>query len=309
VTSQDKVHETSISVDQLAVSELDGGAEIQLRVKVSCSDFCDLRGSTVNIIAPDESVTEVLLTGFNGAENVAGDFVVTAPKEQGTYTWTAVFPEQENAGILHLESSAPRSFDFKPHGISIAVWDVPFPALLGAKFKAKVGVRCSADCKLTGKAVEIFDGEGGKVATERLGDVSWPGTDALYWAEVELEAPGTEGYFQWTVKFPRPELEAAHEPASYVLGFATAKPPEHLVTVSVIDKDSGTPMGNVEVNLHPYTGRTDELGVATVGVPKGHYDVYVSAPGKKIFRMPVEVAGDAAVTAELVSVLPDLEMM
>jgi hypothetical protein len=308
VTSQVKVHETSISIGQIALTELDAGADIQLRVRLSCSDFCDLRGKIVNIIAPDASVKELLLTGFNGAENVVDDFVVKVPNEPGSYTWTAVFPEQENGGILHLESSAPLSFDFKPHGISMAVWDVPSPLVVDTTFTVKVGVRCSTDCRLTDKKIEIYDQEGGKVATETLGTIPWPNTDALYWAEAQLQAPGTEGYYQWTVKFPKPDLEPRHQEATYTLGFATARPPEHLVTVEVIDNDTKTPIANAHVVLHPYWGDTDEHGVAKIGVTKGHHELYISESGKKAFRMAVEVASDVAIKAELLGVPPDLEM-
>jgi hypothetical protein len=308
VTGQVKVHETSISVDQIAHTELDAGAEIELRVKLSCSDFCNLRGKTVNIIAPDETVTELSLTGFNGAENTADDFVVKVPDTAGSYAWTAVFPEQEDDGISHLESSAPFSFAFKPHGIGTAVWDVPLPVVVNTKFAPKIGVRCSAGCNLTGKTIEIYDHEGGKVATGTLGGVPWPDTDALYWVELELEAPGVEGYYEWSVRFPEPDLEPPHQAVSYTLGFATARPPEHRVTVEVLDKDTQTPIVNAAVVLHPYSGRTDQRGFVAIAVPKGHYDIYISESGKKVFRTPVDVAGDVATKAELLTVAPDLEM-
>jgi hypothetical protein len=60
----------------------------------------------------------------------------------------------------------------------------------------------------------------------------------------------------------------------------TASPPDHVVTVEVIDKDSKTPLSNAFVTLlpsggFPYRNRTDDAGVARVSVPKGAYKLYI----------------------------------
>ncbi len=308
MTSQGKMHATNISISQIGVAELEAGAELQLRVRLSCEDYCDLRGTIVNLIAPDASQKELAVTGFNGAENEVDDFVVQVPNELGTYTWTAVFPEQESNSILHQESKASVSFDFKPHGISMAVWDVPSPLVVGTPFTIKVGAKCSADCRLTDKKIEIYDHMGARVTTGTLGDVPWSGTSSLYWTEAKLVAPGTLGYYQWTVQFPQPEQEPRHQAATYTLGFATARPPEHMVTVEVIDDETKTPIADAHVVLHPYWGDTDAHGVTKIGVPKGHHDLYISASGKKAYRSAVEVSGDTTVKAELLNLPPDLEM-
>lgn len=294
-----QTHETSTSIGKTALTELDAGADITLKVRVSCSDFCDLRGKIVKIIDQDAVVQEIELTEFDGAENGADEFVVNVPNKPGSYTWTAVFPAQEKEGILHQESSAPFSFIFKPHAISIAIWDVPSPIAFGNEFRIKVGVKCSAECKLTDKKIEIYDHEGAEVATGTLGGVPWSGTTGLYWAEVELKSPGMEGYYTWEVKFPKPDLKLAHEEASYTFGFRTAEPPEHVVTVEVIDKDTKTPIKNAQVILHPYRGYTNDYGVAKVEVPKGNYGLYVSKNKYETFQTTVEVASDIAIKAEL----------
>ncbi len=303
-----KVHETHITITQIGIAELDAGADIRLRISLSCEDFCDLRGKVINLIAPDASEKELALTGFNGAENVADDLVVQVPNEPGSYTWTAVFPEQGSGNILHGKSSASLSFEFKPHGISMAVWDVPSPLVVGSAFTIKVGAKCSADCKLAGKKIEICNQDGVSVATGTLGDVPWSPTGALYWADVGLVAPTTEGFYQWTAKFPQPDLEPRHKEATYTLVFATVKPPECVVTAEVVDSDKA-PIANARVILHPYWGDTDEHGVAKVGVTKGHHDLYISASGKQTYQTVVEVASDMAVKAELVDVPTDPEMV
>ena len=112
-------------------------------------------------------------------------------------------------------------------------------------------------------------------------------------------APGTEGYYGLEARFLRPGLRLPHGEAAYSFGFKTARPPEHVVTVEVIDKASQTPITNADVLLYPYRGSTDKSGVARVSVSKGEHEVLVSAHDKQTFQTTVNVAGDMAIKAEL----------
>lgn len=296
-----QAHETNTHMIQLIPAEVDAGADIGLKVRLSCPHGCDLRGSIVRIVAQDAAVVkEIELIEFDETVNETEEFVVKAPIEPGEYTWTAVFPAQEKEGILHEESSAPLSFTVKPHTTSMAVWDMPSPVAFNAKLKIKVGVKCSAGCKLTDQGIEIYDHEGQKAATATLGGVPWPETSALYWTEVELDAPSVEGYYTLTAKFPKPDLELPHQEASHTFGFRTGKPAEHMVTVKVIDKDTKAPLKSAHVSLHPYRGYTDERGVTKLEVPKGEYELYVSKDDDYMtFQTTVEITDDASIKAEL----------
>ena len=108
--------------------------------------------------------------------------------------------------------------------------------------------------------------------------------------------------------FPKPNLELAHEEAFCTFAFGTAKQPEHVVTIEVMDKDTKTPIKNAQILLRPrlyrgsaYKSRTDEGGVARVSVPKGDYQLYVSREGKDTFLPAVKVAGDVTLKAELLT--------
>ena len=311
MTEEIESHETSTYMVEAAPSEVDARADIALKVEVSCPEARDLGGSMVRIVVQDGTrAKEVELSEFDGTVNHTDEFAVEAPIKPGEYTWIAVFPAQEKEGVLHKESSTPFSFTVKPHSTSIAVWGVPSPIALGDEFTIKVGVKCSAECKLTDKEIAVYGQKGKKVATGALGGVPWPGTSALYWAEMELEAPGVEGYHKWTVKFRKPDLELPHQDASYHFGFVTARQPEHVVTIEVISKATKTPIKNASVLLRPhiyrgyaYSSRTDSGGVAKLEVPKGKYKLDASKSDEyETFQTTVEITDDATVKAELVSV-------
>jgi hypothetical protein len=306
VTEEAEAHETNTEMIQSPPPEVDAGNNIPLKVKVSCPCACVLRGKTVRIVAQDSGVAkEVELTTFGEEINETDEFTVKAPTELGQCSWSAVFPAQEVGGVLHNESSTPVMFTVKAHSTSIAVWDVPSPIGFTGKFKIKVGAKCSAGCNLAGQEIRIYGQKGRKVATGELGDVPWPGTKALYWAEVELEAPGVQGYYRWRVKFPKAGLDLPHEEASHHFSFTTARPPEHVVTAEVIAQDAKTPVNNADVVLrpeggYPYRGQTDEGGVARLEVPTGEYTFYASKGGEyETFQATVAVTDDVTIKAEL----------
>lgn len=308
-----QAHDTNTSMVKAALAEVDAGSDIALKVKVLCSPVCNLVGKIVRIITEDSVVVkEVELTEFDGTVNETDEFVVNAPANPGGCQWAVVFPAQEKEGILHEESSAPFSFIVMPHATSVEVWDVPSPVAFGDEFRIKVGVKCSAECKLTGEKIEVYDDEGAKVATSTLGEVPWSNATAQSCAEVGLKAPSVEGRYRWTVKFPKPDLKLPHEGASCTFAFGAASHPEHVVTVEVIDDDTKAPVKNalVLVRTHVYRGityrsYTDDSGVAKLSVPKDEYQLCASGGGKEALEPMVRVDSDVTVKVELAVREPD----
>ena len=299
-----KVHETDISMAITAAAGYDVGSDVALKVKVVCPSKCNLQRGKVRITDGAGAILkEVELTSFDGEAYETGEFAIKAPTEPGEYTWTVIFAAQEKDCLLHEGSSMPFSFVARPHATSMAVWDVPSPVVLNADFNLKVGVGCSSACNLAGRAVEIYDHQGIKVAGCNLGDLPWSATGALYWVEAPLKAPAAGGCYQWTVKFPKPDLELAHEGTAHTFTFGTAEPPEHDVTVEVIDQNTGTPIRNADVTLHssgtPYGNRTDDAGIARLNVPKGEYHLYVYKRFYEDFQTTADISGDLSVKAEL----------
>lgn len=275
-----RVHELGVSWIETPPAEVKAGAHMAFNLGVSCSSGCDLTAGTVQITGQEAVVADgIELAEFDGEGNHTGQILVEAPLVPGEHTWIAVFPTQEKDGVLHQGSSAPFSFTVKPHATGIAVWDIPSPAVLGSAFTIKVGVNCLDNCDLTGKEIEVYNHEGDKVATASLRAAPYSDKVDLHWAEVELTAPGTEGYFQWQVIFPQPDLVIAHDQAAHTFGFTTAEPGECELTVEVVNQETNLPLKKAQVVLRPhlYRGSTDESGVVKLRLAKGEYQLTVLA--------------------------------
>ncbi len=84
-----------------------------------------------------------------------------------------------------------------PHVARVVAWGAPAAVERGRRFTIRVGVACSAGCRPDGWRVEVRDHEGEQRETAALGNDPWPGTDALYHAQVALTAPDAEGLYTW----------------------------------------------------------------------------------------------------------------
>jgi hypothetical protein len=301
VNEENQRHSTSTSMVELSSTQVDAGNDLMLKVKVECPFKCNLQNAKVRI-ADDSGVIikEIELTCFDGTVNETAEFSIKAPINPGEYTWNVLFEGEETTDLAHEESSAKFSFVVKPHTTSMVVWDVPSPIVWNDKFAIKVGVQCLAGCNLAGSVIEIYNHEQTPVARATLGDALLSATSPLHWAEVELQAPSTEGYYYWTARFAKPDLGLAHEGTRCEFAFGIVQPPEHVVTVEVIEKGEKTPIANAQVILHPYRGLTDEHGVAKISVTKGEYKLLIPRDEKHLkFRTTLNVASDIEIKAEL----------
>jgi hypothetical protein len=279
---------------------VDAGAEMTLRGKVSCSPSCDLRGHTLFI--KDEAgadAASVELTEFDGETNSTKEFALKAPVTAGGYTWSAMCPAVVTGGASYGEASTPISFTVTAHTAYVVAWDIPSNIVVGERFKMKVGIKCSTGCRLANNDFGIYDHEGTQVAVGTLSDKRWPGTAGLYVAEVELDAPASEGLYTWSLKSLQSGIGIPHADSSIDFGVRVVGHPEYVVTIETIDKVTQTPLSGARVVMHPYRVVTDEHGVARVRVAKGAYRLFVSQTNYLTFGLPVEVAADMTARAEL----------
>jgi hypothetical protein len=285
---------------EVSPSEVDAGADITLKGTVSCSPARDLRGKTLVIKDQDGTLAESIeLTAFDGETNETSEFVVKAPLRPGSYTWLAVCSAHTAAGLSYEETSAPFSFTVKPHSTQVVVWDAPSTIECGERFSIKFGVKCSAECRPDGWALEVRNHEGKKLAGAILNDAPWPDTAALYYSEVNLTAPDTEGLYAWEAKTTAPGLDVPHAGCVASFGVRVVPTPECVLTVEAIDMESQTPVKGAKVVVHPYRAFTDERGVAQVRIPKGEYRLFVSGKSYFPFRRDGEAETDIAIRAEL----------
>jgi hypothetical protein len=187
----------------------------------------------------------------------------------------------------------------EPHATRVVVWDTPPAIERGKRFAVRLGVACSARCPPAGWAVEVRDHDGELRTTSALSDEPWPGTDALYHAEVALTAPDAEGLYTWEAAALTDGADVAHAGGSARFGVRVVSPPACLLTVVAVDAESGDPVAGAKVAAHPYRAVTDARGVAEMRVPAGRYRLFVSGKRHAPFRFDGEVQADTTIRAEL----------
>jgi hypothetical protein len=112
-----------------------------------------------------------------------------------------------------------------------------------------------------------------------------------------VAAPEAEGEHVWTLQATVPE--GSHAPATASVRVIAVRPPEHRVTLAVIDKSSGAPLGDVELRMGVYRATANEAGIAHLEVPGGIYDVAAWKLGHEMLSRSVHVATDVSIQLEL----------
>jgi hypothetical protein len=295
-----RAHGQRTCVVEVSPGEVDAGAELTVTGRVSCPRGCDLRGQSISIRARDDTeLASAELTELDGEAYVTGPLVLRAPLEVGAHIYRAVLAAQEKDGVLHEETSTELCFAAKAHAASVNVWGLPSAIAAGERFRLKVGIKCSAGCKLSGRHLRIFDDEGAQVGAGSLLDDIWPGTSALYFADMEAEAPLTIGDHKWQVRIPGSDSGVPHAAASFIFAVKVVSPPDHEVTVEAFDSEKQTPIAGAHVLLHPYRAVTDESGMAKLKVAKGRYKLFISGFDYIAYENVIDVAADVTARAEL----------
>lgn len=295
----DELHGRITCAVDVSPEIVDAGGSLTLRCTVRCSPARDLSGHALSIRdRAGADVARVELTEPEGEANRTGAFVVKAPIEAGECRWLVVCPEVVKDGVSFSEGSAPLVITVKAHSATVLAWDVPSVIVVGARFRVKIGIKCSSECDLTGRAFGVFNHDGAPVAADALGG-RWSETTGLHGAEVELEAPAAEGLYTWSARIPESAAGVPHAEGSIAFGLRVVRPPEHCVTVAAVDRVTRAPLEGARVVMHPYHAATDGRGLAEVRVSKGDYTLFVTRPGYLTFGLPVEVSADMTATAEL----------
>lgn len=191
------------------------------------------------------------------------------------------------------------------HAVALTVWGVPPTTVAGERFAVTVGARCSAGCDLGSRALNLFDQDGSRAGTVVLGRTVWPGTEALYFAEVDAKAPLEAGSHPWEARMAGWEAEPPHAGGSFPLMVRVVPAPDCEVTVKVVDSETQTPIAAARVVMHPYRAVTGDSGIASIRIAKGQYDMLVSRSRYLPVCVSVEVSADMTTTTTLDADQPD----
>jgi methionine-rich copper-binding protein CopC len=292
MTAGAPAHETVIAAEEPA--EIAAGTEFVMTVRVSCPDRCDLSSLPIEVLTPD-NVTLTVKPALDDAAGATHRVVLKAPLQAGQHVWHVSCPAHESGGRHHDAAQLRVPVQIRPHETSLAVWSVPSPVVTDRPFAIKVGAKSSAGCDLTGMPIAVCDAAGTVLASGVLGDTPWPGTSALYWTEVALTAPAEAGMFVWSVAFAASNLALAHHGSSSRFNIAIVDPPEHRLTVKVVEQDTATPVENAQVRLGSYRAATGGSGIAELVLPKGSYDLNVWKSGYEVPPTTITLDADLAV--------------
>jgi hypothetical protein len=189
--------------------------------------------------------------------------------------------------------------------ISLAVWDVPMPAVAGETFSIKVGAKSASGRALTGCRVEVSDSTGAVVATGTLGAAPWPETEALYWAALSIPAPAQQQFSEYAVSLmPNPGEPAHHAVATRFTVAATAKP-EYKLTVKVTEQTTAAALEGVEIRLGSFRARTNAAGQAKLQVCRGEYRLQLCRTAHIAPAKPINIDGDTNIELTMVHVPED----
>ncbi len=307
-----QTHSTIIELAEPVPSEVPVGSDLVLQVKVSCPAGCDLSGMPLTVSGPDAEVMTIEpITGDDRAadasprDDALRAIALRTPQQVGEQAWSIRFPAHASEEVVHEECMLPVCVRTRPHATSLAVWEIPSPVVMGERLRIKVGAKSSSGCELKGKTILISDQASTVLAQGSLQDAPWPGTSALYWTEIEVPAPEQEGMFWCSVTFAAADIETPHEQSSSKFSVVIVRPPEHRLTVEVLEKESKAPIEDAQVRLGAYGAATDPSGRAEVALPKGTYDLTVWKVGYEAPGTSVDIHDDVSVQVEAVIVPPE----
>jgi hypothetical protein len=305
MTAVAAAHATVITVEDPA--EVAAGAEFVLTVLVSCPAGCDLSGIPIEVRAPDSATATVPPADPPGEARegpadiaVARRIALKAPLRVGEHVWRLSCAAHKTGGWHHDASLLRVPVRVRPHETSLAVWAIPSPVVTSRPFAIKVGAKSAAACDLTGVPIAVRDAGGTMLAGGVLGDTPWPGTSSLYWAELTLIAPAEAGMFSWSVEFAAADLALPHQGSSSRFSIAIVDPPEHRLTIKVVEQETASPVAHAQVRLGAYRATTDGSGLAQLMVPKGAYDLDVWKSGYDAPTASIVIDADLAVEIVMV---------
>lgn len=256
--------------------DVDAGSKLTLEAVAECPEDYDLSGDPISFHdAAGREMGSAPLTALDG-NRFGAEITLTAPTQLGDHRYSAVLVPAEGEGFAHAGARAEAICSVKAHGAHLNVWDIPATLTAGEAFTFRVGIKCSCGCNLANRAFVVRDEHGSTVASGMLGSEVWPGTDAVYYAEVQAQAPADISLHQWMVESAGSDSGIAHAPGSVPMRVRTVAAPDQEIRIEAIDRESRAPLKGIKLMVGPYRATTGEDGVARMKVVADHYMLHAS---------------------------------
>jgi hypothetical protein len=293
----------------ISPQEVDAGASPTLKAVAQCPEQYDLSGDPVLFFdAAGHEVGRAPLAALAG-NDFGAEITITAPIELGEYGYGARLMPADGDGAAHAGASADARCTVKAHDAHINAWDIPSAITAGDTFSFHVGLKCSCGCNLTNRGFVVRDQAGTVVASGRLGDAVWPGTSALYFAEVQAVAPADISLHQWMVEFAGSNSGIAHAPGSLAMGVLTVAAPDREIRILAVDRDSGAPLKGINLIIGPYRATTGGDGVAQMKVVGDHYVLHASGRQRMPYRDHLDATRPIGLRLLMAVELPKVHFM
>ena len=298
---------------------IDAGAPFPITLAVSSPSALDLAGVPYKVMQEVMVICEGVLPSLQRIDPGSDDFDprngpidprdrltlwLTAPDAIGAYAWRLVIPGWERDAIEVAPNALDFSFSTGVHQTSVAVWDVPSPVEVNARFRFKVGAKCSSCCALVGRRIEVCDESGQVAARGLLGDAAWAEAEGLYWCEVVVSAPPTPGLATFTTGFPADEPGAAHRGASTSLSIMVVEQARHQASITVVEKGAGAAVADAQVRLGFHRSATDEQGAVAFRVAPGEHRLVFWKAGYAAAEQTIAIYDDMPVILEVEALPP-----
>lgn len=270
-------HDVVLSFSRIPPKTCAPGAFFALRVRATCEDMPFLTGLMTRLEDHEGKLLRPLRLIVTYPKHVDTDQVsFQAPTEPGTYTWTAVFPEQVLQGEIYREARTTFTFEVsKAHPVSLSVWNVPSAVSARDKFRVTVGAKCPAGCCLAGLTVRVLREDGQELASAKLGDTPMGVSGTMYWVDFPMKDM-EEGRHTCRAELVLPQDDETHTAKDCEFTVNVREAAQFSAEVEVFSKASGKRIADADVMLHPWKARTDAQGKAVLRVPCGQYRLIVS---------------------------------